>query len=271
MNSREEAADWLDTQKGGPSEWLDCFLNEVAGTQDLSTEGETIPTEDQIDALKRSWEEQALQYIFAGDWNYGLIHFAGHCYPSREESDPRNTQKRRLELSVAGRQIIIPPGYITNVLKRRASPEEWKPEDDGPFVFLNACASGKKDKVEQFPDLPAEWIEWQGAKAVIATICDVPDIFAFAFALKLYDVLFTALAESQRKALEGGAEGVSIMPDLYVAEALLKTRRYFMEQFNNPMGLAYELYAFQDAHLLPTFGEGRRQPWIRQFKRSWTA
>jgi hypothetical protein len=75
--------------------------------------------------------------------------------------------------------------------------------------------------------------------AVIATLCSVPDHFAHAFAVKFYEFLFSSSREP-------GSDHFR-----YLAEALLATRRFFMEQYNNPLGLAYVLYARKGVHILP--------------------
>jgi hypothetical protein len=188
----------------------------------------------------------ALQHIFRGG-DYGLLHFACHCVPKSGAADPA-IQKRMLNLYVNGEEIAIDDATMTNYMARKKR-REWKPLDEGPFVFLNACASGKPVG-SLFPDLPQEWIDGQGAKVVIATICDVPDAFAFAFAARLYATLFDAFRSGRAQTRAAGA--VTDDATLYVAEALLRTRRYFLEHCNNPLGLAYELYAVPDARLDPT-------------------
>ena len=62
-----------------------------------------------------------------------------------------------LETNTAVRVNSIDPGLVTRRLKRKGSPSDWTPKDEGPLVFLNACASAQKSESEQFPDLPAEW------------------------------------------------------------------------------------------------------------------
>jgi hypothetical protein len=111
-------------------------------------------------------------------------------------------------------------------------------------VFLNACSTSKQSASYEPPGFPNQWIHGQGALAVMATLCPVPDYFAHTFARKFYDVLLGALAKPDAP---GSAR------NRYVAEALLQTRRYFMETYNNPLGLAYVLYAYKGAHVLADF------------------
>src|SRR4029453_8357347 len=109
--------------------------------------------------------------------------------------------------------------------------------DHGPMVFLNACGTGEQSDSYEPPGFPAQWIGNLSALAVVATLCPVPDYFAHAFALKFYDFLFQATLNSN--ALENNR-------NRYVSEALLATRRHFMQEpYNNPLGLAYVLYAFK--------------------------
>jgi hypothetical protein len=97
---------------------------------------------------------------------------------------------------------------------------------------VNACGTGQQNAAAEPPGFPAQWVGY-GALAVLVTLCPVPDHFAHAFAVRFYEELFG----------DGARPG-------YPAEALLATRRHFMEEFNNPLGLAYVLYARQGVHVL---------------------
>ncbi len=107
--------------------------------------------------------------------------------------------------------------------------EEVPPNAPGRLVFLNACGTGRRGDGYEPPGQPDLWITYRGALAVVVTLCPVPDAFAAAFARKFYETLF------------GGTPNV--------AEAFLAARRYFMEAHNNPLGLAYVLYAHPGAHV----------------------
>lgn len=92
-----------------------------------------------------------------------------------------------------------------------------------PLIFLNACQSaGGFDDLRKTFNLPKEFIQ-RGAAAVIATACPVPDLFAAAFAQQFYKYF--------------------INQKMMIGEALCETRRYFLEKYNNPLGLAYGLYS----------------------------
>jgi hypothetical protein len=66
---------------------------------------------------------------------------------------------------------------------------------------------------------------------VIATACVVPDLFASAFAKEFYRKLLTRPAAPATT---------------NIATVLMETRQHFLTEFENPMGLAYGLYAGSD-------------------------
>jgi hypothetical protein len=120
--------------------------------------------------------------------------------------------------------------------------------EPGPLVFLNACSTSRPGDSHDPPGLPDKWILSGGALAVVATLCDVPDYFAHAFARKFYEILIQALTDRDDQAAPRNR---------YVAEALLQTRRFFMDEpYRNPLGLAYVLYASRGAHVLADFLRG---------------
>lgn len=165
---------------------------------------------------------------------YNLIHFACHCDPS---NGPQILAK--LEMQTGGETITL-DALLMDEWSRKT---EWDYWDPGALVFLNACGTAETNASEP-PIFPVKWIKCQGALAVIATLCPIPDYFAFAFAQKFYSFLFEAIAEPDKpeKAIYA-----------YVAEALMATRRHFLEKYNNPLGLAYILYATDNARIvLPT-------------------
>jgi hypothetical protein len=102
-----------------------------------------------------------------------------------------------------------------------------------PFVFLNACESATPGKLLQTLSFPTGMLKF-GAGGVIATACTVPDNFASAFASKFYEFLLTKLEKN-----------ISVN----IGEVLLETRLYFLHNFNNPLGLAYGLYALSNQEL----------------------
>jgi len=89
-----------------------------------------------------------------------------------------------------------------------------------PLVILNACESGNLNPLYT-ANFAAAFLKY-GARGVVATECAVPDNFAADFAEQLYTRL-----------LAGDPLG----------ETLLATRRYFLDEHNNPSGLLYSMYA----------------------------
>jgi hypothetical protein len=88
-----------------------------------------------------------------------------------------------------------------------------------PLVFLNACETGNV-RPEYALFFSKQFLQC-GARAVVATHCEVPDRFASAFAERFY-----------RRFLDGEPAGLS----------LLATRRAFAVEGRNPLGLVYGLF-----------------------------
>ena len=89
-----------------------------------------------------------------------------------------------------------------------------------PLVILNACLTGTMS-----PLYTSNWaaLFWErGARGVLATEFHVPDWFAAAFIKQLYGHLLAGEP---------------------IGESLLATRRYFCNEQNNSLGLAYALYS----------------------------
>ena len=91
---------------------------------------------------------------------------------------------------------------------------------NNPFVILNACLTGTIS-----PLYASNWASlfWEhGARGILATEFHVPDWFGAAFSEEFYKHFLASEP---------------------IGEALLTTRRYFLEEKNNPLGLAYALYS----------------------------
>jgi CHAT domain-containing protein len=100
-----------------------------------------------------------------------------------------------------------------------------------PLVVLNACETGNLNPLYT-ANFAAAFLKY-GALGVVATECAVPDAFAADFAQQLYTHL-----------LAGEPLG----------ESLLATRRYFLEEYHNPTGLLYSMYAPPSIRLAYTGG-----------------
>jgi hypothetical protein len=154
-----------------------------------------------------------LKYLI--DANHTMVHFACHCDPGVGEDV--------LKLSV----LAATPDGDVQLLSLGTN--AFLDVDDAefrtkPLVFMNACHSaGGVDDIRKLFNLPSTFVG-RGAGAVIATACPVPDLFAAAFARHFYGLFL-------------GTD-----PRLTIGEALRQTRRHFLEQHRNPLGLAYGLY-----------------------------
>jgi hypothetical protein len=108
--------------------------------------------------------------------------------------------------------------------------ELWEHEDkddpeppDRSLVFINACGSAFVDPVRltSFPD----WFLHEGHRGVIGTETLIPDTVAAEYAKCFY-----------RQLLTGSSLGT----------ALVKARLHLLEEYCNPLGLLYTLYADPD-------------------------
>lgn len=219
----EQLAAWWEAcpARGGHSDtWLCRFFEQLSEDPALR------------EFKSKDWKKQALAYIFKDSGTlYDLIHFACHCEPHQGTEF-----LSRLDMKVAGAPISLEVGFMADLRRQ----ETWNLEDPGPLVFLNACSSAQQGPSHEPPGFPVHWIECQGALAVVATLCPVPDYFAHAFASKFYDTLLEGISSSRDS---------TPSRNCYLAEALLATKRYFMDEYNNPLGLAYVLYANNDARI----------------------
>jgi hypothetical protein len=195
-----------------PADWCRCHLQKLSAVQ------------------QARWKRTVLEEVFKDARSrYELIHFACHC-----QASTLTELYSCLVMHVAGEPLALDNTLmLANLQHRRRSMKE-----PGPLVFLNACGTSQPMPTGEPPGFPETWLKF-GALAVIVTLCPVPDHFAYAFARKFYELLFEV------------AEGPGVDRSRYLAEALLATRRYFMEKYHNPLGLAYVLYAREGAHVLP--------------------
>ena len=147
------------------------------------------------------------------EFKHGIIHFACHCDNSLLSL---TVHEEKLEIELEELLIWQDYGF-----------------QNRPFVFLNACASATLGNLLQTLKFPTEMLNF-GAGGVIATACIIPDNFASAFASKFYEILFHQLARD--------------VP-VNIGEVLLETRLFFLNKYNNPLGLAYGLYALSNQQL----------------------
>jgi hypothetical protein len=159
--------------------------------------------------------EELLEHFYQNQYN--ILHFACHCRPCRQYEDDVDALIISLQEDNNHQQIELEVKNFSRV-------------NGGfqcqPLIFLNACQSaGGVDELRKTFNLPNKFIQY-GAAAVIATACPMPDVFAAAFAKVFYDFF--------------------IGKKMLIGRALCETRRYFLEKYNNPLGLAYGLYSPHD-------------------------
>lgn len=196
-------------------------------TQQLQRVCQSLGSELSVKLLDQSISSESLcidsllQLFNDQNFCYGMIHFACHCW------NPVDTAADRSSLSFTAHNEDLE----IELEKLLA----W--EEDGfqncPFVFLNACESATPGKLLETLRFPTAMLKF-GAGGVIATACTVPDNFASAFASKFYEFLLTKLEKNL---------------SVNIGEVLLETRLYFLHHFNNPLGLAYGLYALSNQEL----------------------
>jgi hypothetical protein len=175
------------------------------------------------DGEREDWSKAALRTILENVRSLQeLLHFA--CHGGQGKVGLLD----ELRLRVAGGSLRLNVSFMASDL---GLPEENK-DETGRMVFLNACYTSAP--TTEPPPFPEVWGKY-GAVAILATLCAVPDYFAHAFASKFYEELF----------------GPDDAPrtSCFVADALLATRRYFMKQYNNPLGLAYVLFAWPEMYV----------------------
>jgi hypothetical protein len=181
---------------------LDDVLHEFSGEMTEST-----------DKIIRTWAVGGFDFI----------HVASHLEVPDEEVEGLLGSKIRLTLS--DNEVNLSLIYLLS----RYKVEEFR-FTRSPLVFLNACKTMTNPAhLSHGQSFPRTFMRF-GAGAVVATACDVPDVFANEFAVKYYEFLF----QSQSGWWDS------------LGEALRKTREYFLTECNNPLGLAYGLYTQYD-------------------------
>jgi len=150
------------------------------------------------------------------EFSFGMVHFACHCDAGQNllESSLRLTS-RNSDIDLMLEKVL---GNADYGFQNR------------PFVFLNACQTADVVGLRAGLGFPRAVLDF-GAAGVIATACVVPDRFAAAFAREFYRRLLA------RRTPSGAAN---------IASILMETRLHFLTEFENPLGLAYGLYAGSD-------------------------
>ncbi|MDX9954456.1 MAG: CHAT domain-containing protein [Anaerolineae bacterium] len=179
--------------------------------------------------------EHILELFHSTEFEYGIVHFACHAENPEESGATEaylsfTAHKNRLEMCLGKLLAWQEYGFVHR-----------------PFVFLNACSSATSGHLLQTLSFPTEMLNF-GAGGVIATACTIPDNFASAFASELYKRLFGCEEDADLETSTSAP--LRVAPSFSdIGEALLATRRYFLRRYNNPLGLAYGLYAVSNQQL----------------------
>ncbi len=175
-----------------------------------------------VDAMKEC-ERELLTLFVADEFRSGVVHFACHC-DSVPAAAGGAGDVTRAYLAMTAHKLTVEM-KLRELLKLHGAGLGFR---HAPLVFLNACKSATPTYLLQAFGFPMTLLKF-GAGGVIATACPVPDTFASAFATEFYKRLLDRLDLHEFPTVVG--------------EALLETRLHFLNEYNNPLGLAYGLYA----------------------------
>jgi len=155
---------------------------------------------------------------FKNFWGEGfhLAHFACHAF-YEEESPAHSCIVLSDDFSISVRDLA---SYEVTI-------------DNHPLIVMNACETDNMNPL--YSSHFAGALIKCGARGVVATECTISDTFAADFAQQLYEHL-----------LAGEPLG----------ESLLATRRYFVEELQNPSGLVYSMYAAPSIRLAKVDTQG---------------
>ncbi|MGB5636989.1 MAG: CHAT domain-containing protein [Waterburya sp.] len=110
--------------------------------------------------------------------------------------------------------------------------DAYEIEIDGhPLIIMNACETGNCNPLYT-SNFAAAFLKY-GARGIVATECTVPDAFAADFAEQLY---------------------IHLLAGNPLGESLLAARRYFLQNYKNPSGLLYSMYAPPSIRLVQAGG-----------------
>jgi hypothetical protein len=168
------------------------------------------------------------QLLHDEKFRYGMVHFACHF----ENPEDGGAGEAALLLTAHKKKLQIP--LYTLIINKNYS------FLNKPFVFMNACSSATAGHLLESANYPAGLLNF-GAGGVIATACAVPDTFAAEFGAEFYRRLLRLNDQPGTEAASPADQQDLATAD--VAQVLLETRLHFLENYNNPLGLAYLLFA----------------------------
>jgi CHAT domain len=219
-----ESLDRVDLQSGILSaihNKLTLSLREVQAVKAFLAKLRKVPSvnlkmlDDALDAPSPTTRE-LLELFHDPEFPFGMVHFACHCDAGQTPlSSSLRITSRSTDIDLLLEQVLGNADYGFQ---------------NHPFVFLNACQTADIDGLRAALGFPRAVLDF-GAAGVIATACVVPDLFASAFAKEFYRKLLTRPAAPATT---------------NIATVLMETRQHFLTEFENPMGLAYGLYAGSD-------------------------
>ncbi len=176
--------------------------------------------------------KELIKFFTDKTFDYGVVHFACHC----ANPDAQGVSRAYLSFT-AHQEVEMTLGLFSSEARFNRG------FLSRPLIFMNACESGTPLRLQSL-NFPSVLINF-GASGVIATACTMPDNFASAFATKFYSQLFDKyLANPSKGDTLREATNTS-----YTGEALWETNRYFWQTYQNPLGLAYGLYAESNQEL----------------------
>lgn len=199
---------------------LEHWLMEMQKIQALAGSLRFALLDDFLETLDSDFDKLQDRIVHActsGDFSF--VHMASHVYPDPDDESVLGSQ---LALSYRDSTVEINLRHL-NALRRNPTLRFAQ----NPLLFLNACRTmTNPEYLNQGESFPRSFLKL-GAGAVVATACDIPDAFAMEFANKFYELFL----------------GDTPLP---ASEALRQARWHFIKNHNNPLGLAYGLYAHND-------------------------
>lgn len=174
-----------------------------------------------LEMIPREHEKDVLEALQDPNNEEQVLYFFCHAR-SGSLDEPGGYDGSALQLTKAAQALKL------GDLKRKAR----KPLFAGvPLIFINACESA--DLSPMFYDGFVPFFMAKGARGVIGTECQVPALFAARFAVRFFEEFF---------------QGQSL------GEVMLKLRREFLQEHENPLGLLYAVYCSADTRLAQGLG-----------------
>ena len=194
---------------------ISAVTDQLAYWQDLQRSTSTTGTAVQVQI--RSTAEEVLRALDDPATEDQIWYFYCHANGG-SVSDPGKADASFLQLSNGSRVVLkeLRAGRIAAL-------------PGSPLILLNACGSATLSPLFYQGFLP--YFIMRGARGLVGTECDVPAVFAAAWAQRFFDMF-----------LPGGNS---------LGGTLLDLRSEFLGQHNNPLGLVYALYCDADTTMTP--------------------